>query len=421
MNVFQSWCLRVLSVALVLGVGANLASAQYRPARSMPTSRQGIPPYARHPADRYAARPGAPSMQPASHVLPFAEDAQELGMNPAQGPVEAGPVDGPIHFEHGHHGHEHDAMAEGDMHFEHGMEGECASCGGGCMPGMMYCRSCLPDPMAGERWPVCSPVSFLNELSLSVGTQAFKGPLDFGRVGNFGFTESINLSDAIWHYQGLGYQFGMRGAQANFSGDQALGQIAPRISTRSQLFMTAGLFHRAFYGNGWQGGAVVDYLNDRYYVQSNQFQIRSEISYVWRGGREFGFTGIIRTQSDGVVLNGVDQIVQSIDQYRLFYRRTFQRGGQARIWGGGSDRNHGLFGADFRLPISNRFDIAGAWNYLIPSQAGNLGGLNEGWGMGLNLVFYPGRSRCGHHNGPYRALFDVADNGTMFSELINAP
>lgn len=274
-----------------------------------------------------------------------------------------------------------------------------------------------PDPMACERFAACSPFSFLNESNIALGVQGFKGPLDFGRVGNFGFNQAINVSDSIWHTMGLGYQIGARFVESDFSGDQATG--VARTSSRYQTFVTAGLFHRAFYGCGWQCGVVVDYLSEHYYVTADLVQIRTELSYVWACGHEFGFTGMIGTQNDPLILFGVNRTVQVSDQYRLFWRVNFENGSNARCWAGGTNTNQALIGGDYRLPIHNRFDITGTWNYIIPTSTdgSSAGGVNEGWNLGTAVVFYPGRRRCGVHNGVYRQLFDVADNGVFTTRL----
>jgi hypothetical protein len=280
------------------------------------------------------------------------------------------------------------------------------------------------DPMACERFHVCSPLSILNEASAFVGTHAFKGPLDQGLNGNFGFQEGLNTGDAIWHRHGLGYQIGGQYVESNFNGDQATGTA--RNGSRRQTFVTAGLFHRAFYHVGLQGGVVVDYLNDDYFVNANLTQVRSELSYLGPYGNEFGFWGAYGTRGNTFSFsnnNGpTTQRFQAIDQYNFFFRHTTPTGAQGRVWGGftspivgqaATSQAAGLFGADFRVPLSNKWDMIGGFNYLIPTQGGVAGGTAEAWGLTMNLVWYPARYLRGIHNGPYRPLFNVADNNTF--------
>ena len=59
-------------------------------------------------------------------------------------------------------------------------------------------------------------------------------------------------------------------------------------TTREQYFATTGLFRRAASNQGLQGGAVIDYLHDNFYVHMDLLQVRPELSYVIGGGHEFG-------------------------------------------------------------------------------------------------------------------------------------
>lgn len=367
-------------------------------------------------------------------VFPFEEDRVEQ-VQPGK-PMPGGDPLGPQDF--GPHG---GPMEEGP-YFE---ENFCAdgSCTGGwhdgdwSEPGFGYGsgwqRPCCdgPDPMMCERFAACSPWSFLNESNVSAGVQGFKGPVDFGRVGNFGFNQSLNLVDSIWHSMGIGYQIGVRFTESNFSGDQAIG--IPRQSTRYQTFVTAGLFHRAFYGQGWQYGVVADYMTDHYYYDNGQtadlVQVRTELSYIWCNGHEIGFTGMIGSQDSDVTVAGANQRITALDQYRGFYRVNFCNGAYARSWFGGlggAGAAQAVLGADYRVPIHNRFDITGNFNYLIPTanQQNRIfvgGAADEGWNLGMSLVFYPGRCASGTHNGVYRQLFNVADNGDFASNIQARP
>ncbi|HWA99366.1 MAG TPA: DUF6666 family protein [Pirellulales bacterium] len=280
------------------------------------------------------------------------------------------------------------------------------------------------DVMANERFHPCSPWSLLNELSVFAGTQAFKGPVDQGMNGNFGFHEGVNAADSIWHRKGLGYQIGVNFVQSNFHGSQVGG--VQQTLVRDQVFVTAGLFHRAFYGRGVQGGVVYDYMSDNYYVSTSLGQLRGELSVVAANGHEFGYWGVAGTQTSIVPFNGAivgpqNQRIKPIDMNTLFYRKTMPHGGQARIWGGMTGamygnsttaRNAGMFGADFRVALSNQLDFLGGFNYIASSH-GDTANSSEAWGLSMSVAFYPGRYLKGRHNGPYRALFDVANNNTF--------
>ncbi len=263
----------------------------------------------------------------------------------------------------------------------------------------------------------CCPYAWLDESSLILGVQGFKNPTDLGRNGNFGFQEGLNFSGAFWNRFGIGYQVGARWAQSNLSGNQTSGVLD---HTRDQTFLTAGLYQRAFQNNGFQWGAVFDWLEDQYFVDNNFNQVRAEASFLFRGN-EIGFWGAFGTSANKpVLIDGNTEYFRTTDLYAFFYRRTLPSGGQGRLWGGFTGNKDGLLGADFRVPCSNNFDLVGAANYVIPMQGPNSGGSSqEGWNLMMNLVWYPTRPRCGTHNGPYRNLFNVADNGTFILDRTN--
>jgi hypothetical protein len=299
-----------------------------------------------------------------------------------------------------------------------GMLGDCASCGS---------HVCGPDcddpcPYARPCDGICIPRHRIEETSLFLGPQGFKGPLDFGRNGNFGTHEGVNFAGQFGRWLGLawldiGYQVGATFVQSDFSGNSVFGS---QSKERDQQFITSGLYRRAFHGQGFQFGAVYDYLHDNYYFKYNVGQVRAELSYLTCCGHEIGFWGAFHARRGQAFLPGAatPSTLQTIDMYNLFYRYNFRDGSQSRIWAGGTGNKGGVLGADFRVVLANRWDLMGAVNYLIPAQGGGtLGAAHEAWGMGMNLVWYPGRRPRGNHNSPYRALFTPADNSTLITQI----
>lgn len=309
-------------------------------------------------------------------------------------------------------------------------EGGCTSCTSGNCGG-----TCQRDEWADpDRCPECglygshmigcghvarclhNCLGFLfKEASVFAGTQGFKGPLDLGVNGNFGFNEGFNLGGALVPFPkyGLGYQVGARWAQSDLSGN-VFGSAA-----REQVFLTAGVFHRAYRGCGFQWGLAFDWATDNYYTKATYSQVRMETSWLFPRGHEFGFMGVFGAQSDQVTftvlgINVVNQQIKPTDQYNFFYRYTTRYGGQGRFWGGWTGQNLTIFGSDFRVPMSNRTDLIGGFNYIMPpsGQNGN-GTAAESWGLSMNIVWYFGRPREGIHNTPFRPLFQTADNNVM--------
>lgn len=267
----------------------------------------------------------------------------------------------------------------------------------------------------------CIPRAFIDESSLFLGTQGFKGPLDQGLNGNFGFHEGVNFAG---HFGdrfrvgplGLGYQVGALFVQSDLSGSQA---VVVQDSAREQVFITAGLFRRSPRNHGWQFGAVYDWMNDSYYIDINLSQIRTEISWLTPCGHEAGFWGAFSTRTDTDEVLAQTQTFESTDQYALFYRYNLPNGAFGRAWAGATSSEDGLLGADFRVPLSNRWEFNGAFNYLIPEESSGIAGsAEESWGLTLNLAWFPLRRPVGQFARPFRPLFGVADNTTFMVDRI---
>lgn len=410
------------------------------------------------------SEPHSPDYQPSSNRRParFVSDEGKPEHVPTPDGVSSQPlpngriIEGEPHIQgapHAGHPHEHH---DGEMHFDPGFSyengqyghdemgyddygsctnGNCDSCTGG------DCSSCTStfggglrdewaDPTAcstcggyGYHRPGCGRVAMclhnclgplIREWSIFAGVQGFKGPLDGGNNGNFGFNEGFNLAGPIipWPRVGLGYQIGGRFAQSNLSGSPF------NTSAREQAFATAGLFHRAYRNSGFQWGVVFDWLSDNYTQNETYAQMRTEMSWLARCGHEFGFLGMFGVKSTND--NQLVPVTQA-DQYNLFYRKTTEWGGQGRAWVGMTNHSLAIIGADFRVPLSNRVEMVGGFNYIMPNDGNQGAGLNggftqESWGISMNLVWYIGRPKAGCHNTPFRPLFSVADNNVMMFE-----
>jgi hypothetical protein len=264
---------------------------------------------------------------------------------------------------------------------------------------------------------LCIPRRFIDETSLFLGTQGFTGPLDVGRNGNFGYHEGVNFAGHFGNWLGLGnlglgYQVGATFLQSDLNGNIVNGV---QTKGRDQQFLTAGLFRRAHDGYGLQGGFVYDYMHDNYYAKYSVAQIRTELSYLTLFGHEFGYWGAYRVHDGHDFVAGRFVGFQTVDMYNGFYRYTFRNGTQGRIWVGGTGNKQGIIGSDFRIPLTNRWDLWGWYNYLIPGHAGSVGSAQQAWNLTINIVWFPGRRPTGIHQTPFRALFAPADNNWLIS------
>jgi hypothetical protein len=251
------------------------------------------------------------------------------------------------------------------------------------------------------------------------GVHAFKGPVDQGSNGNFGFHGGVNLGGALGGYNRNGYQLGVSVTGSDYSGSTIMGEDT---GDRKQLFFTGGLFHRALNG-GMQVGAVYDFMQDSFYFgRAHVGQVRGEISWGRAGYHEFGFWGAFRTRSDQLTetigATTYNWEMKPTNLYAFFYRRSFSEGGEIRLWGGFTGNSKGMAGADARVPLGKSWALEGDFNYLIPKDTqGTQGTTEESWGLILNLVWYPGRSAKCASCDPYRPLFDVGNNNSFITEL----
>jgi hypothetical protein len=356
---------------------------------------------------------------PKGEILPTPDDVSSRRMSDGEIVHEAPMDEGEMHF-------------DPDFDFEYGgdaMHGSCSSCGDGSCGNCANGRDVWDNPpvcpdcgMYGYHFPGCNRAAMclencygflFRESSIFGGVQSFKGPLDQGQNGNYGFNEGFNLVGPLVPFprMGVGYQVGARWTQSDLSGN------AFNSSSRNQIFLTAALYHRAYRNRGFQWGVAYDWLTDDYYVKTTLAQMRFETSWLFRCGHEVGFWGSAGVKNDSFV-NGLATVrVKPINQYNLFYRYTSEYGSQARFWGGltggFNGSSFGIVGADFRVPMSNRADLVGGFNYIVPNDGGMTGTQQESWGLGMNLVWYFGRRKDGIHNTPFRPLFNVADN-TVF-------
>jgi hypothetical protein len=307
------------------------------------------------------------------------------------------------------------------------MAGDCPNCGRSCGP----CGACDGSPCDGcgdYGWEVfdgrCGP--WLRGLSIFVGADGFKGPLDRGTNGNFGVNEGLNLARPLGDPWGCGYQIGANFVQSDFSGAPLIDDTNIRAAYRKQYFATAGIFQRAVCG-GFQWGVAYDYLHDIYYQNANLQQIRSETGYVIDDCYEIGYYGAygVGSDADRVDLNQrlKDHFkLEPTDMFVFYLRRNFENGGDGRIWGGATGNGDGLLGVDLWVPLGKGFALENRINYLIPGHGthgtSDPGQARESWGLVAQLVWYPGQNARCQQGNPYRPMFNVADNSLFMVDRL---
>jgi hypothetical protein len=350
------------------------------------------------PASRPAEMGEAESIPPGMQVQPFSEDVSgDMAPRP--------PRESETFYDEGY-----DEGFEREPFMQQGYVDPylCDECGASYCEILRCLCACL------KKSYLYSPSMWRNFGAIT-GVQGFKGPADLGVNGNFGFNKSINWATPFWNAHGIGHQLGATVMFSDFEGSNG-----PLGSSRTQFFLTTGLFRRPKYDQGFQGGAVLDYLHDNFYVTMELLQIRAEMSYLW-DCNEIGFWGAFHLNNDSSTVNSVANLTQiswaANNQYNLFYRRNFGNGLNYRMWVGLTDYADVLFGGDCTAQISQRWSLMTSSNYLLPTSTYN--GLpkntTESFNLGINLVWYPFAPKCDPCPNRYRPLFGVADNGTMMT------
>ncbi len=262
--------------------------------------------------------------------------------------------------------------------------------------------------------------AWIEGLSLHAGVHGFKGPIDLGRNGNFGFHEGLNYGAPIGGPWGIGYQVGAQFTQSDFAGNQVLTQFDPGAITeqdRNQLFLTAGIFRRPDCGR-WQWAVVVDWLHEDFYEDGDLLQLRHEISFFLDDCREIGYMGMYGLKDTEMTMPGGEiptvLDLSILDRFAFFYRRQFEEGGEGRIWAGWSGYGDGLIGADAVVPLGQSWALETNFAYLAPKTGSGLDGqIDESWSLNIGLVWYPRRPVPFALSDPYRPVLGVGDNTSV--------
>ena len=308
------------------------------------------------------------------------------------------------------------------------VEPGCSYESGGCGCGDAACGGCGQEISVGfgasDATKVCIYLPPIKNFVVFGGVQGFKNPLDaFRDRGNFGFNQGFNFGGKMsWlPIEGLGYQFGFRATQNQLSGTQfnsATGVPVGDSETHSQSFLTTGLFRRT--KSGLQLGLAYDWLNDERIQSANFEQVRGQISLVNPKGGELGFLFTAGTNEEilniappGAVVANFQRFAAA-DQFLGFYRFQSHGGGEFRLLLGADSDSRGILGADMLAPLNPSWSINTGFRYLIAEDgAAGIGSTQEGWNLGIDLVYHFHGTARKWHKGRYRPLFRVADNGSL--------
>jgi hypothetical protein len=167
-----------------------------------------------------------------------------------------------------------------------------------------------------------------------------------------------------------------------------------------------------------------DVKSDNYYDKYRLEQLRAELSCGSMYGVEFGYRGAFGLRNDSVWLYnqqvGIRERtdVRVIDYHTLFLKKYFANGGEGSLAGGATVYGDAMFRAEYCIPLSNEWGLKNSLSYLVPRGGHSAESpTRESWDVSLQLVYQPRGGMLAGFCNPFRAFFDVADNGTMLRRV----
>lgn len=261
----------------------------------------------------------------------------------------------------------------------------------------------------------------LENLDLFGGPDGSKQPQDLGINANMGIRLSGNVGLPLVSRLKLGAQVGVA---VDFS-DAAV-HVLDQIngtSSRKQIYVTVGVFNRTEHRLNW--GLAYDALIEHYYDDFHLGQLRGQVGADVTNDNEVGVWFTKSVRGDDGKMAGTPVRLDPVSQANIFYRHTWASHAQTSAWvgvAGGHDNvvwvfpanqrdDHVLvYGSELHMPLSDRFAVTGAANFLTPTATGTVDAF-------LGVAFYPGRSAMRKDRNTYAPITGVASNPTFSVNL----
>ena len=323
-------------------------------------------------------------------------------------------------------GYYSDGMYVGNNYYPYGQEVYGAMASGQSMYGYGYGNypgACPPGYYShGLMTAAFSHIMYSNvweNLTVGFGGSSFGSPLGLAYGGDnggaFGFNETLNWASPSTSMMPISLQAGVRAVQAFPSGYYDTWKSSWRRDTREQYFGTIGVFRRNIGCTPFNFGVAYDMMSDKYYAEYNLEQLRAELSYGGLYGVEFGYRGAYSLRGDSISIAGQTRFgVRTVDYHTLFLKKYFANGGEGSLAGGATEYGDFMVRAEYNIPLSNEWGLKNSLSYVVPKGGHNPSSpMRESWDVSLQLVYQPRGGVLAGFCNPFRALFDVADNGTM--------
>ncbi len=154
-------------------------------------------------------------------------------------------------------------------------------------------------------------------------------------------------------------------------------------------------------------------------------QLRGSAGYGVTPTNEFGVWFAKSTQGDNGVMGETPVRLEPVSQVNAYWTHSWPSFATTSLWAGvasghdnvvwvipedSRDENVFVYGADLHMPLSDRFAITGAANFLTPTSTGTVDAF-------LGLAFYPGRTVMSKETQRFSPVMNVANNPTFSVDL----
>jgi hypothetical protein len=267
-------------------------------------------------------------------------------------------------------------------------------------------------------------------LTLSSGIESWRGITTGSFPNSSGGVVESNLGLPVpgLRCYGIGAQLGIRYGAYNLDGHPSgLDPPQEESDIQQQMFITAGLFHRASGGSRINAGMAFDWMmNDAFGSFSTApflTQWRAQIGYLITPHDEFGVWSALRDRGDSKFDGFITY--RPVSQVNAFWHHNYQSGADSWLWLGApvqqmadGEGNVGeiTLGIMLTVPLTERWALYANGQYMRPSiAAGNDAAIEDAYSLGFGLTFYPGgHSRnCSAAGNCWMPYMPVANNGSF--------
>lgn len=256
-----------------------------------------------------------------------------------------------------------------------------------------------------------------DNLNVFIGLEGAKQPQDLGINANMGARLGVNLGLPISRERNIGAQAGIAFVFSD-AAVHVLDQVTD-VSSRTQTFITAGVFQR---GEKIRWAAGFDVQVADYYDTFTLAQFRGQAGTPLNDRHEVGawFTIPMSGADAEIADTGIPVRLDPIGLINGYSSHTWPSGGRTYIWAGLAEGHDNVvltisneprsewvfnYGAALQVPLSDRFGIAGAANFVTPTATGTVDAY-------LGVVWSPGGGMM-KGGGAFRPMMPVGSNPMM--------